>query len=298
MGDMSDAQGAFLLVIDRLPLRRIQIVRFLEDWSLKHGLRIIDCDTADVFGNECVHDVALLVLSIGSDGLTDPLLSRLLRFMRAVCPDTPIAVLSDEATECNVAFAIGMDAAALIPASLEADVVLATLEFVWNGGTYFPVGILRKRLVEPEKGSAANTASPVPDRASPEMADPMHGDPTPDEGAGGSQRGDEGCWQSDQTPPPPDPELFQDLTRRQLEVLECLREGLANKQIARSLDMSEATVKVHVRKLMKRLGASNRTQAAVMAMQRLQESDRPHSAIDLLRELGNLRQAQRDRRVN
>jgi DNA-binding NarL/FixJ family response regulator len=49
-------------------------------------------------------------------------------------------------------------------------------------------------------------------------------------------------------------------------VLACLKNGLSNKQIARELDMSEATVKVHVRHIMKKLGASNRTQAVVLAL--------------------------------
>ena len=46
-----------------------------------------------------------------------------------------------------------------------------------------------------------------------------------------------------------------------------LRDGKSNKVIARALDMTEATVKVHVRQIMRKLGASNRTQAAVCAVE-------------------------------
>lgn len=53
------------------------------------------------------------------------------------------------------------------------------------------------------------------------------------------------------------------LTRRQNEVLERLRLGRTNKHIARDLDMQESTVKVHVRQIMRKLGATNRTQAAL-----------------------------------
>lgn len=56
------------------------------------------------------------------------------------------------------------------------------------------------------------------------------------------------------------------LTPRQREVLERLSEGKSNKLIARDLDMTEATVKVHVRQIMRKFGASNRTQAALIAM--------------------------------
>jgi predicted transcriptional regulator len=48
-------------------------------------------------------------------------------------------------------------------------------------------------------------------------------------------------------------------------VLKLLRTGLSNKLIARELGMTEATVKVHVRHAMRKLGASNRTEAAIIA---------------------------------
>lgn len=53
------------------------------------------------------------------------------------------------------------------------------------------------------------------------------------------------------------------LTPRQLDVLALLREGKSNKLIARDLAMCESTVKVHVRQIMRKLGAANRTQAAL-----------------------------------
>lgn len=56
------------------------------------------------------------------------------------------------------------------------------------------------------------------------------------------------------------------LTPRQRQVLERLRSGKSNKVIARELDMQESTVKVHVRQVMRKLGAANRTQAAIFAM--------------------------------
>ncbi len=55
------------------------------------------------------------------------------------------------------------------------------------------------------------------------------------------------------------------LTPRQHEVLDRLRLGKSNKVIARDLDMQESTVKVHVRQIMRKMGASNRTQAALLA---------------------------------
>ena len=57
-----------------------------------------------------------------------------------------------------------------------------------------------------------------------------------------------------------------DLTAKQEEVVGRLHKGLSNKAIARQLDMSEATVKVHVRQIMRKFGVANRTQLAIAAM--------------------------------
>lgn len=55
------------------------------------------------------------------------------------------------------------------------------------------------------------------------------------------------------------------LTHRQLEVLKLLLQGKPNKIIARELDLSEGTVKIHVAAIFKALGVTNRTEAAVAA---------------------------------
>lgn len=56
-----------------------------------------------------------------------------------------------------------------------------------------------------------------------------------------------------------------DLTRREREVLGFLLRGASNKEIARALDVQVVTVKLHVRGLCRKLGAANRTQAALKA---------------------------------
>ncbi len=55
------------------------------------------------------------------------------------------------------------------------------------------------------------------------------------------------------------------LTERQNDVLDRVRQGKATKVIARELNISEHTVKVHLRTVMKKLGAKNRTEAAIRA---------------------------------
>jgi DNA-binding NarL/FixJ family response regulator len=64
------------------------------------------------------------------------------------------------------------------------------------------------------------------------------------------------------------PAALIDLTPRELEVLELVRAGLANKQIARRLGISERTVKAHLTSVFSRIGVVDRTQAALWAERR------------------------------
>jgi DNA-binding NarL/FixJ family response regulator len=58
----------------------------------------------------------------------------------------------------------------------------------------------------------------------------------------------------------------EQLTRREQEVLELIANGRSNKQIALALDISEKTVKTHVGHLLAKLGVTDRTQAALLAI--------------------------------
>jgi two-component system nitrate/nitrite response regulator NarL len=60
--------------------------------------------------------------------------------------------------------------------------------------------------------------------------------------------------------------LGRDLTRRETEILDCLTAGASNKQIARDLGITEATVKIHMKSLIRKIGVRNRTQAALWAI--------------------------------
>ena len=60
------------------------------------------------------------------------------------------------------------------------------------------------------------------------------------------------------------------LTPRERDILDLIAQGLANKMIARKLDITESTVKVHVKHLLKKLNLKSRVEAAVWILQQKQ----------------------------
>lgn len=61
------------------------------------------------------------------------------------------------------------------------------------------------------------------------------------------------------------PDAFSSLTPREADILPFLTKGYSNKEIARTLGLSEKTVKYHLTHLLRKLGARNRVEAALMA---------------------------------
>jgi two-component system nitrate/nitrite response regulator NarL len=89
------------------------------------------------------------------------------------------------------------------------------------------------------------------------------------------------------SPPPPIAngvsELTASLSTREREILQCLVNGLSNKLISRELSMSESTVKVHLKMMLRKLRIQNRTQAAVWALNHgiLQNNSRKIELVEL-----------------
>jgi DNA-binding NarL/FixJ family response regulator len=59
-----------------------------------------------------------------------------------------------------------------------------------------------------------------------------------------------------------------DLTPRETEVLTCITQGRSNREIAEQLHISEKTVRIHVSAVLEKMGARDRTQATIFALQR------------------------------
>ncbi len=72
------------------------------------------------------------------------------------------------------------------------------------------------------------------------------------------------------------------LTQRQHDIIEALQLGQSNKMIARRLNIAEATVKIHIRQIMRKLGVNNRTQIA-LAVLTGRDAPKTAAALDSIR---------------
>jgi DNA-binding NarL/FixJ family response regulator len=75
--------------------------------------------------------------------------------------------------------------------------------------------------------------------------------------------------------PEPTADPFAELSERELEILQAIAEGHANKEIARRLSISERTARTHVSNILRKLGLTSRTQAALLAVREHLGSQQP-----------------------
>jgi len=66
--------------------------------------------------------------------------------------------------------------------------------------------------------------------------------------------------------------MTQPLTRREQEVLDLVRQGMRNRDMARELGLKESTVKAHMSSIFTKLEVSNRTEAAIFGFRPLSEA--------------------------
>lgn len=176
------------------------------------------------------------IILILSGSLTDP--AAIAGKIEPMAKRSKVVVLADHCEAKLVRTTICAGAAACLPRSISAGVLIQALDLALEGEIILPASVARGALtcslLEAERNAA---------------------------GA-------------------PDPSVSTDrvgrLSSREIEILQRLVHGDSNKQISRQLDISETTVKVHVKAILRKIRVCNRTQAAIWGIDNL--SNLPGSA--------------------
>lgn len=157
--------------------------------------------------------------------------------IRSLQPQTPVIMLSAEQDAGLIQLALANGARGFITKASSSKVMISAVQLVLAGGLYVPPEMLNVATARP----VAVTGLAAPGLAVVGSGAANIGVANPS--AGNSEQ------------------LAQKLTERQLDVFRQMVKGLSNKEIARELNMSPSTVKVHVAAILRELDVKNRTQA-------------------------------------
>jgi two-component system nitrate/nitrite response regulator NarL len=154
-----------------------------------------------------------------------------IRFVRAHYPDARIAVVSDHYRPDELVSAYRAGASGYFVNVNSCDAFIKSIELVTMGEAVFPPAFLSFALDSILEREAAPT-----------------------------EEVERGIVLAAEEPAAPH------LSPREKAILSCLIEGNSNKSIARKIDIAEATVKVHVKAILRKIRVQNRTQAAIWGM--------------------------------
>lgn len=219
-----------LLLADDHTLFRDALVQYIERSNPEASVTIAeDFNQAyEVMENNSDQDLILLDLRMpGMNGLSG------LKKIREDFPDTPVALMSGVAEPEDVKQAMDMGAAGYFPKTLSGKALLRGIESVLNGEIFMPM-------------DSRQAATPMPS---------YYGESPPPQIYTGLGEVQQTTQQEEDF----------NLTPRENDVLEYLVTGSSNKEIAGELGLQVVTVKLHVRGICRKLGAKNRTQAALIA---------------------------------
>ena len=244
---MSRSSKCVVAIIDSKNLRRASISSFIWPWAISENLqsKTFHPDQAC----EQLHEdsnLRMLILSVGGESIAAPENLHLIRILRALATGVPFTIISDREDAQDIAAAISIEAQGFINSGMDPWLAHRALSFILNGGSYFPPSAMRQFR------TAQNPAVDSIDSLETQFKRQRHSDID--------------VWPALKSHDAESHDVeFRPvkLTPRQREVLERIRWGQSNKMIARGLGMTEGTVKVHIRQMMRKSRASNRTQLAL-----------------------------------
>jgi two-component system nitrate/nitrite response regulator NarL len=231
---------------DHAAVRPIRTFLVEPNALLREGLRRILSETAyapsvaagslDEVSSQCGPDGGTVVLIMDASHDHEGL-CRQTKLLKEHNPNAKVVMLVEQYDLNHVLTAFRSGADAYLKKSISYEVLVKSLDLVLLGEVIFPGAILNL-LRDQEASAEQSKQAPVPEGPQ-ESGAPAKG-----------------------------------LSGRETVILRCLMDGDSNKLIARKFDITEATVKVHVKAILRKIQAKNRTQAAIWATSHLSASQR------------------------
>jgi len=256
-----------VFLVDAMAFRRARAESFLGPWARNESVELISLDPDEAHTRLVERAVCdMLVYNVGAAPPHEVFTE--IQILHTLRRDAALAIVSDDENPAFVVAAIRSGAQGYFSNSMPPELALQALSFVLHGGTYLPpAAVLASQTFnaptsieyrQPELSQEA----PLPGAEQQTQAPPLR----PEDGLYEQQRSlFDGKAVSVPRDGPNGARPTREFTERQYAVLVCLCQGDPNKVIGRKLGMTETTVKVHVREIMRKLGVCNRTQVAIAA---------------------------------
>jgi DNA-binding NarL/FixJ family response regulator len=273
---MSGSQGS-VVVIDAMSFRRARDEFFLAPWATEEKLDLISVMPTEVHSTlgENVN-CRMLIYDIGGVPASSHEILLEIHVLRTLFPAAALVIFSDDEGPDSIIAALNAGARGYLGNSMPPDLALQALSFLLRGGTYFPpTAIMAGRSsgspAHLDRRSASKEATADGDLehlntiSSSQASLPYEKSPQVTSGL----QEHFGAPSEDPIEMPDSSNVIKAafrhplMTDRQRAVLLYLCQGDPNKVIGRKLGMTETTVKVHVREIMRKLGVVNRTQVAI-----------------------------------
>jgi DNA-binding NarL/FixJ family response regulator len=222
-----------IAIVDSKNLRRAGLTNFLEPWANSENLRLMSFNFDQA--HQALHpntNLRMVIFSVGGESIAERENRQQLKVLRALAINVPLVVISDREDAQEIIIAFTAETNGFVNNGLEAELACEALSFMLHGGSYFPPSAVRQLQMQSEEADKQHNGHRTNINGLAHAID-NYGSPT------------------------------VNLTVREKEVLKHIRLGESNKNIARQLGMMEGTVKVHIRRLMRKFRASNRTQLAL-----------------------------------
>lgn len=228
--DKKDEQiHVIIAIIDNRPL-------FMDLLAELMSTRIEDCSVIPVSctqelaekGVEALGAISLALLNVGNTRTDDRRVRDSLNQLKSAFNDPAVILLADGNDYTQIGSALRQGVRGYVPTSLTSSALIEAVRLVRAGGLYVPADALIDAFNRFSLTSVHENRRVVDDNKTSEPA-------------------------------------LTTFTDRQLQVLDLLCKGKSNKLIAYELDVQESTVKVHIRQIMRKLKATNRTEAALWA---------------------------------
>jgi len=265
------------IIVDPLAFRRALVESFLEPWAEAEKLELISLQPESAHTRLMESGCDILIYSVGGTHASPSEILAEVKSLHALCPSAALVILTADTSAINSSAALNSEVHGYLCDSMPPELVLHALSFILNGGTYFPRAMLslqtrietsaeppRSTFEDQPPGRLIDLEEQTPCSASDgnalESSPPLFGEAMPAE----QQLSDVPSVQCDSS------HLEgggPHLTDRQRGILRCICRGYSNKIIARTFDITESTVKIHVKVILRKIGVKNRTQAAIWAVQ-------------------------------